>query len=187
MNRTILVPIDISDSELTQRVISHVEAEAKIDDAEVHFLTVIPSLPYYASLGLAYSAELPAMDDLKAEAKSQLEEIIKKFKLPTDRVHVHVEEGSPKDRILELAKKIPAHDHHCFPSTGYHHLSARFQRRCCSASRRVLRAGCALTLTPAHCCGLFDSFRKCADIFPSNPYHTHHCFYFRFLMLGIPA
>ncbi|MEZ2555103.1 universal stress protein, partial [Escherichia coli] len=48
MNRTILVPIDISDSELTQRVISHVEAEAKIDDAEVHFLTVIPSLPYYA-------------------------------------------------------------------------------------------------------------------------------------------
>lgn len=98
-----------SDSELTQRVISHVEEEAKIDDAEVHFLTVIPSLPYYASLGLAYSAELPAMDDLKAEAKSQLEEIIKKFKLPTDRVHVHVEEGSPKDRILELAKKIPAH------------------------------------------------------------------------------
>lgn len=77
MNRTILVPIDISDSELTQRVISHVEAEAKIDDAEVHFLTVIPSLPYYASLGLAYSAELPAMDDLKAEAKSQLEEVIK--------------------------------------------------------------------------------------------------------------
>lgn len=63
MNRTILVPIDISDSELTQRVISHVEEEAKIDDAEVHFLTVIPSLPYYASLGLAYSAELPAMDD----------------------------------------------------------------------------------------------------------------------------
>ena len=105
----ILVTHDISDSELTQRVISHVEAEAKIDDAEVHFLTVIPSLPYYASLGLAYSAELPAMDDLKAEAKSQLEEIIKKFKLPTDRVHVHVEEGSPKDRILELAKKIPAH------------------------------------------------------------------------------
>lgn len=37
MNRTILVPIDISDSELTQRVIAHVEAEAKIDDAQVHF------------------------------------------------------------------------------------------------------------------------------------------------------
>ena len=49
MNRMILVPIDISDTELTDRVIKHVEAEARIDDAEVHFLTVIPSLPYYAS------------------------------------------------------------------------------------------------------------------------------------------
>lgn len=66
MNRMILVPIDISDTELTDRVIKHVEAEARIDDAEVHFLTVIPSLPYYASLGMAYTAELPAMDDLKS-------------------------------------------------------------------------------------------------------------------------
>ncbi|ECL4085438.1 TPA_asm: universal stress protein F [Salmonella enterica subsp. enterica serovar Typhi str. CT18] len=68
MNRTILVPIDISDSELTQRVISHVEAEAK----------------------------------------SQLEAIIKKFNLPADRVQAHVAEGSPKDKILEMAKKLPA-------------------------------------------------------------------------------
>ena len=108
MSRTILVPIDISDSELTQRVISHVENEAKIDDAQVHFLTVIPSLPYYASLGLAYSAELPAMDDLKAEGKSQLEDIIQKFNIPTDRIHIHVAEGAPKDKILEQAKTLPA-------------------------------------------------------------------------------
>lgn len=104
MNRTILVPIDISDSELTQRVISHVEAEAKIDDAKVHFLTVIPSLPYYASLGLAYSAELPAMDDLKAEAKSQLEAIIKKFNLPADRVQAHVAKALLKIRFWKWQK-----------------------------------------------------------------------------------
>lgn len=51
MSRMILVPIDISDKEFTERIISHVESEARIEDAEVHFLTVIPSLPYYASLG----------------------------------------------------------------------------------------------------------------------------------------
>ena len=171
MNRTILVPIDISDSELTQRVISHVEEEAKIDDAEVHFLTVIPSLPYYASLGLAYSAELPAMDDLKAEAKSQLEEIIKKFKLPTDRVHVHVEEGSPKDRILELAKKIPAHmiiiASHRPDITTY-----------------LLGSNAAAVVRHAECSVLVDSFRKCADIFPSNPYHTRHSFLYQISYAG---
>ena len=48
------------------------------------------------------------MDDLKAEAKSQLEEIIKKFTIPSDRVQIHVVEGSPKDKILEMAKTLPA-------------------------------------------------------------------------------
>ena len=89
MNRMILVPIDISDTELTDRVIKHVEAEARIDDAEVHFLTVIPS-------------------DLKAESESRLKEIVKKFTIPEDRVHLHVSEGSPKDKILAMAKSLPA-------------------------------------------------------------------------------
>lgn len=156
MNRTILVPIDISDSELTQRVISHVEAEAKIDDSKVHFLTVIPSLPYYASLGLAYSAELPAMDDLKAEAKSQLEAIIKKFNLPADRVQAHVAEGSPKDKILEMAKKLPA-DMVIIASRspGYYYLSVGFQRRSRCASCGMLRTGGTLnTRARIRECGL---------------------------------
>ena len=72
MNRTILVPIDISDSELTQRVISHVEEEAKIDDAEVHFLTVIPSLPYYASLGLAYLSLIHISEPTRRTERSRM-------------------------------------------------------------------------------------------------------------------
>lgn len=152
MNRTILVPIDISDSELTQRVISHVEAEAKIDDAKVHFLTVIPSLPYYASLGLAYSAELPAMDDLKAEAKSQLEAIIKKFNLPADRVQAHVAEGSPKDKILEMAKKLPAD---MVIIASHRPDITTFQRRSRCASCGMLRTGGTLnTRARIRECGL---------------------------------
>ncbi len=73
MSRMILVPIDISDKEFTERIISHVESEARIDDAEVHFLTVIPSLPYYASLGMAYTAELPGMDELREGSGNAIE------------------------------------------------------------------------------------------------------------------
>ena len=76
MSRMILVPIDISDKEFTERIISHVESEARIDDAEVHFLTVIPSLPYYASLGMAYTAELPGMDELREGSETQLKEAV---------------------------------------------------------------------------------------------------------------
>lgn len=108
MNRTILVPIDVSDSDLTQRVVSHVESQARIDDAQVHFLTVVPSFPYYASLGLAQSGQLPSMDDLQREAISKLEEIVARFQIPDDRKQTHIAEGSPKDKILELAKTLRA-------------------------------------------------------------------------------
>ncbi|WP_414163590.1 universal stress protein UspF [Superficieibacter sp. BNK-5] len=108
MNRTILVPIDVSDSDLTQRIVSHVESQARIDDAQVHFLTVVPSFPYYASLGLAQSGQLPSMDDLQREAISKLEEIVARFQIPDDRKQTHIAEGSPKDKILELAKTLHA-------------------------------------------------------------------------------
>ncbi len=53
MARIILVPIDISDKELTQRVVCHVEAEARIDDAEVlSDRDSIPSLLRLAGDGL---------------------------------------------------------------------------------------------------------------------------------------
>lgn len=108
MNRTILVPIDVSESDLTQRVVSHVESQAQIDDARVHFLTVVPSFPYYASLGLAQSGQLPSMDDLQREAIGKLNEIVARFQIPDDRKQTHIAEGSPKDKILALATTLSA-------------------------------------------------------------------------------
>jgi universal stress protein F len=179
MARIILVPIDISDKELTQRVVSHVEAEARIDDAEVHFLTVIPSLPYYASLGMAYTTELPPMDEFKAKSETRLK-VVAQFAIPEDRVHFHVKEGSPKDNILELAKTLPADlviiASHRPDITTY----PRLQRRGRGSSCRLFRTGCALTPSARRYGGLFISisvrlnYLKCADIPTANPYHTRH-------------
>ncbi|VTN05689.1 Universal stress protein F [Raoultella ornithinolytica] len=146
MARIILVPIDISEKELTQRVVCHVEAEARIDDAEVHFLTVIPSLPYYASLGMAYTTELPPMDEFKAESETRLKEFVAQFAIPEDRVHFHVKEGSPKDNILELAKTLPADlviiaSHRPDITTYLLGSNAAAVVRHC----RLFRTGCALT------------------------------------------
>lgn len=162
MSRMILVPIDISDKEFTERIISHVESEARIDDAEVHFLSVIPSLPYYASLGMAYTAELPGMDELREGTETQLKEIAKQFSIPEDRMHFRV---------------APAR---------YHHLSAGLQRRRGGPPRRVLSPGGALTPQPAARRAFYfrlhrlrlparsGKCRKDADIPPLNPYHTRH-------------
>lgn len=109
MYHTILVPIDISDPVLAQQVIAHVETQSNLTDvAHVHFLTVIPTFPYYASLSLAYSGEAPDKEQFKDEALSQLSKVINKFDIPDARVKKHIASGSPKDEILKLADSIRA-------------------------------------------------------------------------------
>jgi universal stress protein F len=108
MYKSILVPIDVSEDELTRQVIPFVQAHAAMNIAKVHFLTVIPSFPYYSTLGLAYSAEIPEPKELQLKAAEKLNDIVKLFNLPEQKVQVHVVSGSPKDRILSLAEAIEA-------------------------------------------------------------------------------
>ncbi|EPV3677964.1 universal stress protein, partial [Enterobacter ludwigii] len=72
MYKSILVPIDVSEDELTRQVIPFVQAHAVINIAKVHFLTVIPSFPYYSTLGLAYSVEMPEQRELQLKAEEKL-------------------------------------------------------------------------------------------------------------------
>lgn len=109
MYRSILVPIDISDPELTQQIIAHAEIQSSLaDSAHVHFLTVIPTFPYYASLGLAYAGEVSDQEQIRNEALSKLSEIINKFNIPKEKIKKHIASGSPKDEILKLADSIKA-------------------------------------------------------------------------------
>ncbi|MCZ4677271.1 universal stress protein UspF [Citrobacter sedlakii] len=106
MYRSVLVPIDISESDLARQLIPQVEAHTKA--AKVHFLAVIPSVPFYASMGLAYSGELPDRNGLQAKALQKLEEIVKQFTIPEGRVQTHVVYGPPKDQILKVAEAVSA-------------------------------------------------------------------------------
>ena len=108
MYNSILVPIDISEDSLTHMVIPFVQAHTALNTAKVHFLTVIPSLPYYSSLGLAYSVEIPKLKEFQHVALAKLDEIVKQFKIPPDKIQTHAVTGSPKDQILKLADTIDA-------------------------------------------------------------------------------
>lgn len=54
MYSSILVPIDISENDLTYRVIPHVQSHAVMNNARVNFLTIAPSLNFFSSLGMSY-------------------------------------------------------------------------------------------------------------------------------------
>lgn len=108
MYESILVPIDVSEIDLTRQVIPYVQAHSVLNTARVHFVTVVPTLPYYSSLGLAYTAEMPKIKEFQHTALMKLDEIVKQFNVPAMKIQTHAVSGSPKDKILELAKAIDA-------------------------------------------------------------------------------
>lgn len=108
MYKTILVPIDLSENDLTKRVIPHVEGLAKLSDCYIHFLTVIPLYPYFTSLGVTYPAQMPDIEEMKRNSGEVFAEVIKRFNLPEDRVVPHLVTGTPKEQILKLADELDA-------------------------------------------------------------------------------
>lgn len=108
MYNSILVPIDVSEADLTRQIIPYVQVHSVLNTARVHLLTVVPTLPYYSSFGVAYTAEMPKIKEFQHAALLKLDEIVKQFKIPLEKIQTHAVSGSPKDKILELAKAIDA-------------------------------------------------------------------------------
>ncbi|MGR5946296.1 universal stress protein UspF [Enterobacter sp. C4G1] len=103
-----LVPIDISESGLTEMVIPHVQRHTVLNTTKVHFLTVVPFFPYYSSLGMGYAPEMSEISEMTQKALAKLNEIVKEFKLPAEKVVTHAVVGTPKDKILEYSEEIGA-------------------------------------------------------------------------------
>jgi universal stress protein F len=106
MYRSILVPIDISETDLTRHVVPQVQAHAKT--AKVHFLAVIPTVPFYASLGLAYSTEFPDRSGLQAKASEKLERLLSSSIFLQAGVKLMSFTDRRKDQILKLAESVDA-------------------------------------------------------------------------------
>ncbi|WP_431222255.1 universal stress protein [Serratia sp. L9] len=109
MYKTILVPIDLAEIELTQKVVPHINSLSKMDDPHIHFLAVLyPMLAYY-EFGLSQPDRLLPSDDERVQiALAELKKVTKLFDIPEDRIHCSVEIGAPRDRILNLAEEISA-------------------------------------------------------------------------------
>ncbi|SPY78282.1 Universal stress protein F [Providencia rustigianii] len=51
MYKKILVPIDLLEDDLNEKIISHVESLAKLGTPEIHFLSVLPSVELFFGIG----------------------------------------------------------------------------------------------------------------------------------------
>ena len=104
MYKKILVPIDVLEDELTQKVIPHVECLAKLSNAQVIFFH---TLPVASAIVNAYSF---GFDEFKDQATVQTEQwlhrLIDTINLPQENLSFSIAFGNPRDEILRLAEEI---------------------------------------------------------------------------------
>ncbi|WP_369311558.1 universal stress protein [Providencia rettgeri] len=105
MYNKILVPIDITEKSLAQLVMSHIQYLAEYENAHIHFLAIIPTVPFYTTMGFGFAEKA---DSEQEKVTKQLAEIIKEFNIPATKHSAQVLMGTPRDEILRVAEEISA-------------------------------------------------------------------------------
>ena len=104
MYNKILVPIDVLEDELTQKVIPHVECLAKLSNAEVIFFH---TLPVASAIVNAYSFGFNEFKD-KATVQTEqwLHKLMASINLPQEKLSFSIAFGNPRDEILHIAEEL---------------------------------------------------------------------------------
>lgn len=105
MHTKILVPIDITEKSLAHLVMPHIQHLSEYEKSQVHFLAVIPTVPFYTTMGFGFAEKA---DSEQQSVTKKLAEIIKEFQIPADKYSAQVLMGTPKDEILRVAEEINA-------------------------------------------------------------------------------
>ncbi len=103
MIETILIPIDVAETEAGAAALELVQDLARAHDSKIVLLNVVENVPRYVASQLPTGFHPRAMTD----AKTQLEDIATAHGL-AESAEIVVREGYPSTEILEYAKEIGA-------------------------------------------------------------------------------
>ena len=106
MYKTIIMPVDVFEMELSDKAVRHAEFLAQ-DDGVIHLLHVLPGA---ASLSLhRFAADVRRFEEhLQHEAEERLQTMVGHFNIDPSRIKPHVRFGSVRDEVNELAKELNA-------------------------------------------------------------------------------
>ena len=111
MHKIILVPIDLNQSSLTDKVISEVNGYSINKSAHFYFLTVISPIEKYNEYGVGYpviTENTKSEDELTESIKVELKAVISKFEIPENQITLLVKIGSIADTIIDVSQQIKA-------------------------------------------------------------------------------
>ncbi|EFZ1671404.1 universal stress protein UspG [Shigella flexneri] len=106
MYKTIIMPVDVFEMELSDKAVRHAEFLTQ-DDGVIHLLHVLPGA---ASLSLdRFAADVRRFEEhLQHEAEERLQTMVSHFTIDPSRIKQHVRFGSVRDEVNELAEELGA-------------------------------------------------------------------------------
>jgi universal stress protein G len=106
MYKTIIMPVDVFEMELSDKAIRHAEFMAQ-QDGIIHLLHVLPGS---ASFTMSrFAADLRRFEEhLQHEAETRLQTMIGHFSIDPSRIKMHVRIGTVRDVVNELAEDLDA-------------------------------------------------------------------------------
>ncbi|KFC03225.1 universal stress protein G [Trabulsiella guamensis ATCC 49490] len=106
MYKTIIMPVDVFEMELSDKAIRHAEFMAQ-QDGVIHLLHVLPGS---ASFTMSrFAADLRRFEEhLQHEAETRLQTMIGHFSIAPSRIKMHVRIGTVRDVVNELAEDLDA-------------------------------------------------------------------------------
>ncbi|MBK5073188.1 universal stress protein [Budviciaceae bacterium CWB-B4] len=106
MYKSILVPVDILEEELTGNAIKHAVYLAKLSHAKMRLLHV---LPISSAIINSYALGYPELKDkASVKAEEDLKKLADSLDLPVGQVSYSIAFGSPRDEIAVVASEVAA-------------------------------------------------------------------------------
>ncbi|KAA8998070.1 universal stress protein UspA [Affinibrenneria salicis] len=107
MYQSVLLPLDISEQELTEKSLQQAKFLAEKSQGKLRFLYVMSAVPDY--ILNRFNPETRQFEDtLTTDITQQLKTVIDRLALPADRISINIRQGSIYDEILKEAEEIKA-------------------------------------------------------------------------------
>ncbi|ATY03624.1 universal stress protein UspG [Klebsiella aerogenes] len=106
MYKTIIMPVDVFEMELSDKAVRHAEFLAQ-QDGIIHLLHVLPGSSSFTMS--RFTADLRRFEEhLQHEAETRLQTMAGHFSIDPSRIKSHVRFGNVRDMVNELANEIKA-------------------------------------------------------------------------------
>lgn len=106
MYKTIIMPVDVFEMDLSDKAVAHAEFLAQ-DDGVIYLIHVLPQSSKLIMHGFAHDVRR-FEEHLEKEAEARLTQMREHFSLPAERIITQVRFGNVRDEVNEAAKELDA-------------------------------------------------------------------------------